>query len=131
MDIFRINRTKGIAVGYVIYGLMFIIIAGMLSIVGGWRGFDDFLQRLEIMGTLLLFLVAAFCLNILLAIGSWKLHALPKSGRISLLVVSIIIPCLLLLRNIHGFWLWYKASLPEGTGNLQIISSSLINPSSV
>ncbi len=125
-----LKERKGLAIGYSIYALLYVGIAGILlnRIFSsmGWHGIDDLLEILTMMKSTLLFLFCAMGTNILLAIGSWKLLSLSTWLKRLPLTVSILIPTMLVVRIIPGFWYWYQGSLPAEIGITQIMSSSVL-----
>lgn len=125
MDSSKITNGKPIAAGYAIMALFYFTVGCMLFTVGGWHGLDQAMQNLAITGSTLLMLIGLIALNLLLAIGAWRVQALSFLKQRLMLAISVAIALAFLVHTILVLWRWHDGALPLATGALPVLSGIL------
>jgi len=122
MNVATRKQVKYVAFGYVIYALMYLAMAAILLSAGGFEIFHN----LDMVGGTL-FLIACGCLvNLLLAIGSWRILTLSIWKRRLLLGSAIGVAIVLFVNSLLGLWRWYHGTLPTDLGSTAVTGGTLV-----
>lgn len=114
------------AAGYTIFALMYLAIAVIFLSAGGWRGIDEVFQNMDIIGGTLLIIFGLFSLNLLLALGSWRVLSFSLLTRRLFLSAAIALAIVVVINNIRGWWRWYQGTLPPDIGPAAVIGGTLV-----
>jgi hypothetical protein len=120
MDVAHRKEVKYVAAGYAIYALMYIALAAILLSASG--GFHN----LDIIGGALSLIAGACLLNLLFAVGSWRVLTLSIWKRRLLLGGAISVAVVLVVSNLLGLWRWYHETLPTDIGPPAVMGGTLV-----
>jgi membrane protease YdiL (CAAX protease family) len=114
MNTAQMKEAKYITAGYAILALMYLAMATMLLGADGWGGLEQAMQNIDIIGGTLLLILGLFFLNLLLALGSWRVLTFSLLYRRLFLSAAIVVAVVVVINNIPGWWRWYQGTLPPG-----------------
>jgi hypothetical protein len=126
MNSAQAREAKYVAAGYAILALMYLVMALMLVGVSGLNGLEQVIQNIDILGGTLLLMLGLFLLNVLLALGSWRVLTFSLLKRRLFLGAAISIAIVVVLNNIPGWWRWYHGALPPDIGPPAVLGGALI-----
>ena len=115
------KEEKYVAFGYGIYALMYLAMAALLINAARLEIF----QNLDIAGGALFLLASGFLVNLLLAVGSWRIRSLPIWKRRLLLGSAIGVAIVLFVNSLQGLWRWYHGALPIDLGSAAVTGGAL------
>ena len=110
------KKRKGITAFYSIVALMYLGIGGMSLSVLRPSGYKELIQGLQIMSDLLFVIAAVFLVNLLLAIGSWRVFKLSPGGNKFLLIGAIGVAIICFAMDAGGWWKWFIGTTPKDMG---------------
>ena len=116
------KEVRYIAVGYVVYALMFLIIGGSMLYLTGWHGWEQLSSDMEIMGGTLLLLFIGGVVNLLLAFGSWRVLLYKGWKKILVLSSAVGVAVYLVISNVIGLVRYSSGIVPVDLGAIQIVS---------
>jgi len=96
------KSVRQVAAGYGIFGLMFFVMAAIWINSLGWAQAIHAVRENGDARYVMGLLCALGLLNVLLAIGAWKVFSLRRWLRYALLVVCIAIPAYLVVSDVVG-----------------------------
>lgn len=119
MNTAQIKEAKYVAAGYAIFALMYLAMATMLLDSGG-------VQNIDIIGRTLLLILSLSVLNLLLALGSWRVLTFSLLRRKLFLSAAVAVAIIAVINNIPGWWRWYQDMLPPDIGPVAVVGGALV-----
>ncbi len=127
MDDARLKRqARSIAAGYVILALVFLAIGHAVLGAGQWQGLEQARHSLTLLRGTLAPLVALTLLNLLLAVGAWRLPALSPAWQKRVVGLGLAAAGIMALNSITGWWQWYHATALPGRASSAATGSTLL-----
>lgn len=122
MNVVHSKDVKFVAAGYVMYALMYL---AMATILLSATDFEIF-QNLDIIGGTLFLLAGGSVLNLLLAVGSWRVLTLSTWKRRLLLGSAFGVAVVLIVNSAHGLLRWYQGTLPTDIGPTAVTGGTMV-----
>jgi hypothetical protein len=126
MDAAQTKESRYVTVGYATLALMYLTMTGMLVSASGWHGLEQATRDFEIIGGTLLLMLGMFFLNLLLALGSWRILTFSHVKRRLFLGASIAVAIIFVVNLIPGLWGWYQGALPPDIGSAAVIGQTVV-----
>jgi hypothetical protein len=110
------KEVKYVAASYAIVALGYLAMTAMA--IGAVGGLQSILQNFDIVGGTLLLLVGLFLLNLLLALGSWRVLHFSLLKQRLFLGAAVAVAAAAVINDVLGWWRWYQGMLPPDIADI-------------